>query len=124
MTESTVTPVPENAAVTPSWKPEPDTTTARDEAPWPSDDGDSDVAAGSAMTVKADDVVCVPASVFVSVRLRAPAAAELLTVTLTVACDESVTNTELTVTPVPENDADIPDTKPVPVTVMFCDTEP
>ncbi len=117
--ELTVIPVPENVAAAPDTNPVPVIVMSWLVAPCPRDAGLVDVTVGAALTVNTLVPVPVPASGFVTVTSRAPVAAPAETVMLAVS-EVALTNVvELTVIPVPENAAVAPETKPVPVIVMF-----
>jgi hypothetical protein len=78
-----------------------------------------EVTVGAALTVNTFVPVPAPASGLVTVTLRVPVVAPDAIVMFAVS-DVALTNVvELTVIPVPENDADAPLTKPVPVIVTL-----
>ena len=76
------------------------------------------------MTVNAFVPVPAPESGLVTVTLRAPVAAELATLTISVSSVEDLNVVELTVTPVPENAAEAPLSKCEPVIVTVWLTAP
>lgn len=115
----TVIPVPENDAIAPLAKLAPTTVTFWAVAPCPSDDGLVDDTVGPALTLKhpVHEPDAPPGSV--TVTSREPMVADVATETFAVTWLESTKLVELTVIPVPENDAAAPLTKLVPVTVTF-----
>src|SRR6266511_978776 len=117
--EFTVMPVPENEALAPLWKPVPVIAMSWLIAPWPRELGLVEVTVGRALTVKHPVHDPVPASVLVTVTSRAPVVAPPAMVMLAVTWVALLKVVELTVMPVPENDAFAPLTKFVPVITMF-----
>jgi hypothetical protein len=120
VTEFTVIPAAENATVAPDTNPVPVIVMFWLVAPWPRDAGLVDVTVGAALTVNRPVPVAVLPSPLVMVTFRAPvaAAAEIETLTLNEVALTKVT--ELTVIPVPENEAAraAPLSKLVPVIVI------
>ena len=119
--EFTVMPVPEKVAARPApvTKPVPFTVMFWLDAPWPLDDGLVEVTVGAAFTVKQLEHVPTPASGLVTRTLPAPVVAvgEIVTFAVSWVADTKVV--EFTVIPEAENEAAAPETKPVPLTVMF-----
>jgi hypothetical protein len=114
--DTTVMPAPENVAVAPLTKPVPVIVMFWFVAPWPREAGFVDVTLGFALIVKPTEAE--PPSGFVTVIVLAPVVAFPAIVTFAVTCALSTKVVELTVTPVPENDAVAPAAKFVPVIVM------
>ena len=112
--EFTVTPVPENAACSPAPLTKPLPLIAIDwfVAPWPRELGLVEVSVGAALTVKAPVDVAEVVSGLVTVTFREPVAAPAVTEMLAVISVLLTKAVELTVIPVPENEA----TRPVPLT--------
>src|SRR5437764_8659851 len=117
--ELTVMPVPENVAVAPFTNPVPAMVMLWLVAPWPRELGLVEVTVGAASTVKIPVPVAEALSGFVTVTLRDPVVAPDAMVMLTVSEVELLKVVELTVIPVPENEAVAPLTKLVPVIVTF-----
>jgi hypothetical protein len=117
--EFTVIPVPEKAAVAPLTNPVPVIVIDWLEAPWPRELGLVEDTVGPALTVKhpVHEPDCV--SGFVTVTFREPVVAFEVSVTFAVSEVAETNVVEFTVIPVPEKDAVAPDTKFVPVIVMF-----
>jgi hypothetical protein len=119
--ELTVIPVPENDAASPVplTKLVPVIVTLKLVAPLSPELGLVEVTVGPALTVNTFVPVPTPPSGLVTVTLRVPVVAPDAIVMFAVS-DVALTNVvELTVIPVPENDADAPLTKPVPVIVTL-----
>jgi hypothetical protein len=117
--ELTVTPVPENATVAPETKLVPVIVMFWLVAPWARELGLVEETVGPAFTVNTPVPVPAPASGLVTVTLPAPVLAPAATVMFAVS-EVPLTNvTEFTVIPTAENDTVAPETKPVPVIVMF-----
>jgi hypothetical protein len=117
--ELTVIPVPEKATVAPLAKPLPVIVMAWLVAPWPRLLGLVAVTVGPVLTVNMLVPVPTPASELMTVRLRAPVAADGAMLMFPVSEVALLNVTELTVMPVPENVTFAPLTKPVPLMVMF-----
>src|ERR1039457_3608465 len=110
--ELTVIPVPENDADAPVTKLVPGIVTLKLVAPWSPELGLVEVTVGAALTANTPVPVPTPASGLVTVTLRAPVVAPAV-IAMVAVNDVTLTNVvELTVIPVPENDA----TSPVPLT--------
>jgi hypothetical protein len=117
--EFTVMPVPENDTVAPLTKFVPVTVPSPGPAPWEPELGFIEVVVGPVLTVKHPVHDALPVSGFVTVTLRAPVVAPVVIVMLTVTWVALLNVVELTVMPVPENEAVAPLWKPVPVIAMF-----
>src|SRR6266542_1706936 len=117
--ELTVMPVPENDTVAPLTKFAPATVPSPGPAPWEPEDGFIEVVVGPVLTVKHPVHDALPVSVLVTVTSRAPVVAPPAMVMLAVTWVALLKVVELTVMPVPENDAFAPLTKFVPVITMF-----
>jgi hypothetical protein len=116
--EFTVMPDPENVAAAPLTNPDPVIVMFWVDAPCPLEEGLVDETVGATLTVKQLAQEPVPASGLVTVTLRVPVVAFVVRVTLAVS-EVALTNVvEFTVIPVPENDAEAPLTKFVPVIVI------
>jgi hypothetical protein len=117
--EFMVIPDPENAGVAPLTKLVPLIVTTKLLAPRSPEFGVVEVTVGPALTVNTPVPVALLLSGLVTVTLRAPVAAPPLIETLAVS-DVALTKVvELTVIPVPENEAVAPLSKPEPVTVTL-----
>jgi hypothetical protein len=117
--ELTVIPVPENDADAPVTKFVPVIVTLKLVAPWSPELGLVEVTVGAALTVNTPVPVPTPPSGLVTVTLRAPVVAPAAIAMFAVSCVALTNVVELTVIPVPENDADAPVTKFVPVIVTL-----
>jgi hypothetical protein len=119
LVEFTVIPEAENVAEAPLMNPVPVRVMAWFVAPRPLDEGLADVTTGAGSTVKHPVHVPTPASGLVTTTSPAPVVAVGEMVTLAVSWVDDTKVVELTVTPVAENEADAPETKPLPLIVML-----
>jgi hypothetical protein len=117
--EFTVIPVAEKADDAPVAKPVPVIVTLALVAPRPLELGLVDVTVGGALTVKHPEQDPLSRSVFVTVMFRVPVVAFAASVMLAVNEVGETKVVELTVIPVPENDATAPEANPVPVIVTL-----
>ena len=117
--EFTVIPLAEKADDAPLAKPVPVIVTFWLVAPRPRELGLVDVTVGGALTVKHPVQEPLSRSVFVTVMFRVPVVAFAASVMFAVSWVDDTKVVELTVIPVPENDATAPEANPVPVIVTF-----